>query len=245
MTPGVDPAAASFSGGGGDPAAASSSAGGGHPAAASFSGGGGDPAPRPPQPKRVRFDPDPLRLFYDPPAPLPVVIFHSCGYHTVHLCTPRKILQEMHEVNETQMQYLLQKGGFPGARAINCLQFADPDPVTHHYGTNPRIMEGVLFNEDMVVAFFRRMHALFLTGSREFYFYCRSGNHRSVALAELCAYVYNHTGCASAIVDHMMQWKWASMKCGICNNCDSERDGYQESVAAHYQKMLALTRGIV
>ena len=101
-------------------------------------------------------------------------------------------------------------------------------------------MEELLRNEEKVAAFFQKVHRRFANGTREFYFYCRSGNHRSVALAELCAYVYNRTGLASATVQHMMQWKWPSMKCRICESCDSEREGYQQTVAVHYEKMLAL-----
>ena len=66
-----------------------------------------------------------------------------------------------------------------------------------------------------------------------------------MALAELCAHVYNTTGHASATVDHMMQWKWPSMKCGVCRSCDSERDGYQQDVAYTYEKMLRLTRNVL
>ena len=58
----------------------------------------------------------------------------------------------------------------------------------------------------------------------------------------MCAHVYNTTGRGAATVDHMMQWKWPTMKCRICNACDSERAGYQRTVAAHYEKMLTIAR---
>ena len=103
-------------------------------------------------------------------------------------------------------------------------------------------MGRLLLNEARVAEFFRKVHARFLTGTREFYFYCRSGNHRSVALAELCAHVYNTTGRGAATVDHMMQWKWPTKKCRICKACDSERAGYQRTVAVHYEKMLTVAR---
>ena len=34
-------------------------------------------------------------------------------------------------------------------------------------------------------------------------------------------------------------------KVGICKACDSERAGYQRTVAVHYEKMLTITRPIL
>jgi hypothetical protein len=185
-------------------------------------------------------------LFRDLPAPpRPVLLFHTVGYNTLHLCTPRRISEQRHECDEAKMQFLLQKGGFPAARAVNCLGFKDPNPISNHYGTNPRVMAGLFRQEDVMVALFKHLHVLYFRGAREFYFYCRSGNHRSVALAEMCAYVYNQSGRASATVDHKMQWRWPSFKCGVCRACGSDREGYQESVAEHYEKFRALTRSIL
>ena len=105
-------------------------------------------------------------------------------------------------------------------------------------------MGRLLQNEARVACFFEIAHGRLLNGTREFYFYCRSGTHRSV-VAELCAHVYNTTGRGAATVDHMMQWKWPTMKCRICNACDSGRAGYQRTVAVHYEKMMTIARPIL
>ena len=135
--------------------------------------------------------------------------------------------------------------GCPPRGLQNCLGFPDPNPITWHYGTHPDIMGRLLQNEARVAFFFEIVHGRFLNGTREFYFYCRSGNHRSVALAELCAHVYNTTARGAATVDHMMQWKGPTKKCRICNACDSERAGYQRTVAVHYEKMMTIARPIL
>ena len=101
-----------------------------------------------------------------------------------------------------------------------------------HYGTHTLNLLRVAQHDEFAPLVRRIVQWLYRAGrppaaSLHSTMYCKSGNHRSVALAELLAYAAKTTGlCVEVETDHLCDFRWPSYKCRVCAACDVERPAY-------------------
>jgi len=164
-----------------------------------------------------------------------VIRFLSCGFQSIHdTFRSGKYWVEPLKGNwadERTVRNRLQAMGFQMKclEIVSCLEMKDPEKfkagAVNHYGTNKvNLMRAVRHPSFAQIArrvllFAQNVEVRHPDDLANVVLYCRSGNHRSVSVAELLAYCFSEVGC-HVYLKHKSELMWVRQKCRICDGCN-------------------------
>ncbi len=132
--------------------------------------------------------------------------------------------------NEQEVMDALSMCGWNPALSLCALDFHDPAATADksHVGTNARIIHSILRHEDRLDAVLTSVQDFLEQLSPEearsrdaapvLATWCKSGRHRSVALATILQHCLEACGATVELV-HLMEWYWRHPQCGMCREC--------------------------
>ena len=123
---------------------------------------------------------------------------------------------------------------------VRCTRLYDPGHSTGHIGTYPDTMASTInqraMHEDVVpvVRAVSRLEGSFLIAA-----YCNSGEHRSVAIAEMVYRLFLQLGCYTVKRD-LCDSLWSRRGCGCCTICSlsTSHDVRDRAVAKFVQMVI-------
>ena len=120
----------------------------------------------------------------------------------------------------------------PLAECISAFGFVDPAPITAHVGLNVSIQKRLNWHAQLIAQISQRVKNAIVKALWEgktqavIAIYCKSGRHRSVAMAEILAGVLSRDGLNVDLPVHLSSWFWRYVHCqkqySRCWHCSQE-----------------------